>query len=77
MQSQAWFSETKGHQVKLFQYAIILHPEKKSSDKSKLIVGLKDVLAKDQAQASIMAARDIPEEHLENLDRIEVLIRPF
>jgi hypothetical protein len=66
--------------MKIFEYAVILHPtedEKKAGQQSQLLVDVKRVLARDQAAAFILASRDIPEEHLEKLDRMEVAVRPF
>jgi hypothetical protein len=66
--------------VKIYQYAVILHPsekEKKDGKKSELIVDLRSVLAADDKAAMVLAARAIPEEYIAKLDRIEVAIRPF
>lgn len=62
--------------MKLFQYAIILH-DKDNKAMSKILVPLTTVLAADLQQAQIMAARAIPENALDSLDKIEVAIRPF
>ena len=66
--------------MKLFQYAVMLHPTeegKKTGDTSKIIVEVKTVLAVDQNGAVILAGRDIPSEFLDKLDRVEVAVRPF
>lgn len=67
--------------MKLYQYAIILHPTKKEredeSKKSEVIVGVTTVLAPDEQAATLVAGRAIPETHLDKLDQIEVAIRPF
>ena len=66
--------------MKIYQYAVILHPsekEKKDGKKSELIVDLRSVLAADDKAAMVLAARAIPEEYIAKLDRIEVAIRPF
>jgi hypothetical protein len=65
----------------LFEYAVILEEKRNDKDKivgaEKLIVPITSIMAKDQGQAQILAARAIPEEHLKDLDRITVAVRPF
>ena len=67
--------------MKLFQYAVIYVPKeeegKKRSEKPKVVVDITSVLAADQQQATLLAARAIPEEYLDRLDRLEVAVRPF
>lgn len=58
--------------TKLFEYAIILH-----GTKPKLIADVNRVLAHSEEQAIMLAAREIPEEYLDILDRVQVVIRPF
>lgn len=65
---------------KLFQYAAILHPSEKEQEDgiaSKVIVDVTTILAKDQQSATLLAARAIPEEFIETLDRVELVLRPF
>ena len=65
----------------LFQYAIIWHPtEKQSKDdglKSKVLVDPKTILAESQPSALMAAAMEIPSDKKDQLDQIEILIRPF
>lgn len=66
--------------MKLYQFAVILHPtdkEKKDGKRSELLVDLKTILAASDQEAMIYAARSIPETHLDKLDRCEVAVRPF
>jgi hypothetical protein len=66
--------------VKIFQFAILRHPTedgKKAGKKSEILVPITDILANDLAQAQIHAARAIPKNALEDLDRVEVAVRPF
>ena len=67
--------------MKLFEYALILHPtteQKKKGERSKLLNGgIQHVLAPDESGAAMLAGRAIPEEQIGTLDRIEVCIRPF
>ena len=66
---------------KLFQYAIIWHPSEKQKKeenlKSKLLVELTTILSSDQNTALITASIKIPNENQEELDQIEIVIRPF
>ena len=64
----------------LFEYAILWHPtEKQISDgeSSKVLVEKTTVLAKDNQTAARMAAMKIPQEYAEQLDQVEVIVRPF
>ena len=66
--------------LKLWQYAIILHPTKKGAkdgEKSSLVGDLSTILAKDQDAAFLEAARSIPDEHSDDLERVEIALRPF
>jgi hypothetical protein len=69
------------HKSKLFQYAIIWHPTEKQikeeSLKSKMLVELTTILATDQNAASMSAAMKIPTDKQNELDQIEIVIRPF
>lgn len=64
----------------LFEYAIIQKPTKDEASAGagdKLIVKPDYLVAKDQATANILAARKIPDDLLDKLDRVEVAVRPF
>jgi hypothetical protein len=66
--------------MKIFEYAIMLHPTKKAREEgspSKLITPPTPILAHDQNSAMVLAARKIPEELIDKLDRVEVAVRPF
>jgi len=66
---------------KLFQYAILWHPtEKQVKDdglKSKILVDLSSILALDQKTATMSAAMEISGGMKNQLDQIEIIIRPF
>lgn len=67
---------------RLFQYAILLHPEtkdkKETKEKTKLLSdGIQTILAQDEKQAAMLVARAIPEEHIDNLQNVEVVVRGF
>lgn len=63
-----------------FEYLIIWHPtpdQAKEGKKSEIIAGPKLILAKSLEAASMAAAMDIPANKKEELDQIQVPIRPF
>lgn len=65
----------------LFQYAIIWHPTEKQvkeeSAKSRLIGEIKTILSADEKSVLMSASMDIPAEYKENLDQIQIVVRPF
>lgn len=67
--------------MKLFQYAIFYVPAekegKKQSEKPVIVKDVTSILAKDERQALIKINREIPEQYLEKLDEVQVVIRPF
>ena len=66
--------------MKFFQFAVALHPtesDRKAGLTSTVLVEVTTVLAKDAAQATLIAARAIPTLALDKLDRVEVAVRPF
>jgi hypothetical protein len=65
---------------KLFQYAIIWNPSKdqiKNGAVPMILVEPKTVLAKDDRSVLIMASREIPADKLNELDQIDIPVRPF
>lgn len=69
--------------MKLYEYAVILD-EKEDRDgetieDAQIVVPPTAVLARDDAQAQLLAARAIPAEHIDGgkLDRLTVVVRPF
>lgn len=66
---------------KLFEYVIVHHPKRKEKEEEKRSVlvsnGIKLVLAKDDKEVGMRAAREIPESYLDKLDQVEIIIRPF
>ncbi len=65
----------------LFQFSIIWHPTKKQVEddgaKSKVIVEIKTILASDEKSAAMAAAMEIPAEYKEQLNQVEIAMRPF
>lgn len=69
---------------KVFEYVVLYHPKsKKDKDgneetgKSKLLVDVTRVLADSDKEVGILAARLIPEEYLDKLEQVEIVVRPF
>jgi hypothetical protein len=69
--------------MKLYEYAVVLDERRNKdediTDDSRIVVPVTAVLARDDAQAQLLAARSIPEDSLTNgkLDRLTVVVRPF
>jgi predicted RNase H-like nuclease (RuvC/YqgF family) len=67
--------------LQLFQYAILWHPtEKQATDdgaKSKVITQITSILSNDDKSAAMAAAMQIPSEYKDNLEQIEIVVRPF
>lgn len=64
--------------LRLFQYVVLLHPAKDDDKvKTTFIVEPTMKLAKDERSLSMAIAKEIPEDHVDNLDNVEILIRPF
>lgn len=69
---------------KLFEYAILHHPKEtvdaNGNDTSKpdsIVQIPKLVLATDEKQVAIMASRSIPDDLLDKLEEVEIIVRPF
>lgn len=66
---------------KLFQYAIIWHPTEKQvkedGAKSKLVKALDTILAIDEKSVLMTAAMNIPSEYKDQLEQVEIVVRPF
>lgn len=69
--------------MKLYEYAVICEPkfdkDGEEVEKGEIVVKPTTVLAKDDAQAQLLAGRAIPENYVNNgkLDRLVVAVRPF
>jgi len=69
---------------KLFQYAVLFHPkatkeqaERNESPKSEVLTDITTILAGDEQQVGMLAARSLDASYLDKLDQVEVLVRPF
>lgn len=66
--------------AKLFQYAVIWHPteeQAKDGQKSKIVIEPATALAKNEPVASMEVIRKIPTEYADQLDQLDIAIRPF
>jgi hypothetical protein len=69
--------------MQLFEYAILLAEKRDRDgeivDEAAIVVEPTSILARDEAQAQLLAARAIPDEVLfeGHLDRLVVALRPF
>jgi hypothetical protein len=69
--------------MRLYEFAVV-REEKEDRDgeivqEAKIVVEPQAILARDDAQAQILAARSIPEDEIASgsLDRLTVVLRPF
>jgi len=67
--------------MKLFEYAVFKDEKKDKEgnviDGATVLVPPTTVLANDDKQVGIRAAKAIPEKDMDDLDRIQVVVRPF
>ena len=65
----------------LFEYAVLLQEKENSDgeivDPAAIVIEPTTVLARDPGQAELLAARSIPEEYMDRLDRLQLVVRPF
>ena len=66
--------------LKPYEYMVIKHPNDLESEEgldSMVLVEKTFKMAKSEKVIGTLAARQIPEEHIEDIDQIEIIIRPF
>lgn len=68
----------------LFEYVILYHPvqTKEDMDKgvrrsSEILKGITHVIANDEKEVAMRAAREIPDSYLDKLQQVQIAIRPF
>lgn len=65
-------------QKKLFTYAALWHKEDSEGDvETELLIEPKTILASNDKSAATLVARALPEKCLEDLDNVEIIVRPF
>ena len=62
--------------MKLFEY-VIIHNDEENDKTTLLTEGIQTIMADDDKTASMKIAREIPEEYVDRLSEVEVVIRPF
>lgn len=67
--------------AKIFEYAVILEEKRDKEnevvEEAALVVPITPALARDEAQAQMLASRAIPDDMMDKLDRLTVVVRPF
>lgn len=67
--------------LRMFEYAVILQPKEDKDgnliEQGEVIVNPTSVLAADEKQATLVASRSIPDNKMEELDRLTLVVRPF
>lgn len=67
--------------LQLYEYAVILQPKENKDgeqvEEGQVVVPVQSVLAKDAEQAGMIVARAIPDEYMDRIDRLTVVVRPF
>lgn len=61
----------------VFEYVVIFNPKEDNKAKAKIIVNPTVVLAENKEAASMKAVREIPEEFVNELDSVQVIVRNF
>ena len=69
---------------KLFEYAVLHHPKatKEQNDrgetpKSVVLIAPTSCLAISEDQVAVLASRAIPDTHIDKLEDVEIVVRPF
>lgn len=70
--------------MKLFEYAVLFHPKATKEQKdageepvSRILMDSITMLARDQNEAVMRVARELPSEYMTKLDQVEIMIRSF
>ncbi len=70
--------------MKLFEFAVIYNPLQTQAQKdlgekpkSELVVDVTRLLANNEKEALMMAARAIPDKYTDKLEQVEIACRPF
>ena len=62
---------------KLFEYAVLHHDQKDETVETDIIVKPTTLLAANEDTAALLVAREIPDNYIEDLENVEIIIRPF
>lgn len=64
----------------LFEYVVLQHPTKEEAEKgvkTKIIIEPSRELAQDEKSVGMKIARKLPDEVMDSIQNIEIIIRPF
>ena len=64
----------------LYEYAILWHPNEKQQEegrKSLILVRPKVILADNEQKVLMSAAMSIPTDYQDQLDQVDIVVRPF
>ena len=72
----------KDGRLKMFDYAVLLHPEVDSKGRAKdgkktELVDRDSILAADEQEVMMRLSRKLDEGMMDKLDRLELVVRPF
>ena len=69
---------------RLYTYAVLYHPKvvkdaagNEIQEKSSILAGPTSVIAVTDAEAQITASRSIPDNYLDKLEQVEIVVRPL
>lgn len=69
---------------RLYTYAVLYHPRvvkgvagNEIQEKSSILTGPTSVVATTDAEAQIIASRSIPDNFLDKLEQVEIVVRPL
>lgn len=63
--------------MQVFEYVVLFSPKDSKKEKAEILVPVRQVLATNQQNATILASREIPKEFLNRLDEVQVAVRSF
>lgn len=67
--------------MEVFEYCVFLDEKRDKDDEvteeAVFLVPVDQILCRNKEQAMLKAAKAIPDEHMDKLDRIQVAVRPF
>ncbi len=70
--------------MKLYEYAVLFTPvqtkdqlERGEKPKTVVLVPITSIVANSDAEAQMIAARSIPDTHVDKLEQCEIALRPF
>lgn len=66
--------------AKLFEYAVIYHPnnkEEKNGKKAHVVLDPSTIMATNESVATMQVIKKIPKEYDDRMEQLEIAIRPF